>query len=601
MKRSLENGLAGMSLRHRLLIYFILISLVPAFFIGFISYQIATHVIEKMAMQSGMEMVDRSNIQMDAFFSDTYRLSAILSDDPFIQQTLREPLDMSIKKRYSTALAMDTKLNSIELYQPQFHIYIIGANGGSYKSNFNMFRHGDLRSSAWYNRIAKSAKPIWFSTHSGSFAVETVGDSYMTVGFPIKDKANGQLSGVMLIDFESKLLPGLVYSNLVKKGFMYIVNENNEVLYQSSDSWNIAEFPNLEQTERVEFEYHRANILSPEGKKFIAIFKTSSVTGWKVVGVISREELTRESQGIGLFILGVWIVIGLLAILAAWTLAGSVTKPINKMMMLMRRVEEGDLTVSMNVKYKDEIGMLGRSFNRMLLKISHWVEGGVQEQQALRKAELKALQVQINSHFLYNTLESIIWMARVQRYGEVIVMVSALTKLFRISISRGQDIISIQEEMEHIKSYLTIMHLRYKSKLSYEIDVDPALNSYKTLKLLLQPIVENAIYHGVKLKKEKGIIRITVMEEQNSIVFRVEDSGKGMLPETLEALIHTLEKSEGKQLDSYGVRNVSERIKIFFGMDYGLTYWSEYEVGTTVEIRIPKITEVEDYVKSSLG
>lgn len=601
MKRSLENGLAGMSLRHRLLIYFILISLVPAFFIGFISYQIATHVIEKMAMQSGMEMVDRSNIQMDAFFSDTYRLSAILSDDPFIQQTLREPLDMSIKKRYSTALAMDTKLNSIELYQPQFHIYIIGANGGSYKSNFNMFRHGDLRSSAWYNRIAKSAKPIWFSTHSGSFAVETVGDSYMTVGFPIKDKANGQLSGVMLIDFESKLLPGLVYSNLVKKGFMYIVNENNEVLYQSSDSWNIAEFPNLEQTERVEFEYHRANILSPEGKKFIAIFKTSSVTGWKVVGVISRDELTRESQWIGLFILGVWIVIGLLAILAAWTLAGSVTKPINKMMMLMRRVEEGDLTVSMNVKYKDEIGMLGRSFNRMLLKISHWVEGGVQEQPALRKAELKALQVQINSHFLYNTLESIIWMARVQRYGEVIVMVSALTKLFRISISRGQDIISIQEEMEHIKSYLTIMHLRYKSKLSYEIDVDPALNSYKTLKLLLQPIVENAIYHGVKLKKEKGIIRITVMEEQNSIVFRVEDSGKGMLPETLEALIHILEKSEGKQLDSYGVRNVSERIKIFFGMDYGLTYWSEYEVGTTVEIRIPKITEVEDYVKSSLG
>lgn len=593
--------MAGMSLRHRLLIYFILISLVPAFFIGFISYQIATHVIEKMAMQSGMEMVDRSNIQMDAFFSDTYRLSAILSDDPFIQQTLREPLDMSIKKRYSTALAMDTKLNSIELYQPQFYIYIIGANGGSYKSNFNMFRHGDLRSSAWYNRIAKSANPIWFSTHSGSFAVGTVGDSYMTVGFPIKDKANGQLSGVMLIDFESKLLPGLVYSNLVKKGFMYIVNENNEVLYQSSDSWNIAEFPNLEQTERVEFEYHRANILSPEGKKFFAIFKTSSVTGWKVVGVISREELTRESQWIGLFILGVWIVIGLLAILAAWTLAGSVIKPINKMMMLMRRVEEGDLTVSMNVKYKDEIGMLGRSFNRMLLKISHWVEGGVQEQQALRKAELKALQVQINSHFLYNTLESIIWMARVQRYGEVIVMVSALTKLFRISISRGQDIISIQEEMEHIKSYLTIMHLRYKSKLSYEIDVDPALNSYKTLKLLLQPIVENAIYHGVKLKKEKGIIRITVMEEQNSIVFRVEDSGKGMLPETLEALIHTLEKSEGKQLDSYGVRNVSERIKIFFGMDYGLTYWSEYEVGTTVEIRIPKITEVEDYVKSSLG
>jgi two-component system sensor histidine kinase YesM len=270
-------------------------------------------------------------------------------------------------------------------------------------------------------------------------------------------------------------------------------------------------------------------------------------------------------------------------------------------MTLMRRVENGDLTVKTKMRRKDEIGMLGDSFDKMVRRIRGLMDQIYQEQQTLRKSELKALQSQINPHFLYNTLDSIIWLARANRTDEIIRMVTSLTKMFRIVISRGKEVISVKEEIDHIFNYLTIQQLRYRSKLSYEIDIPESMYRYQTLKLLLQPLVENAIYHGIKLKKEQGRITVTGYETEHTLHFLVHDTGPGMTEEQLEQLHNTLEEEDGIKMDSYGAKNVHERIRLFFGAEYGLKYESMAEQGTTVTLTIPKLSEVNEHAKSSAG
>ena len=254
----------------------------------------------------------------------------------------------------------------------------------------------------------------------------------------------------------------------------------------------------------------------------------------------------------------------------------------------MKRLETGDFDISVEVKGEGEVKQLSKAFNIMVARIKMLMEQIITEQEEKRKSELKALQAQINPHFLYNTLDSIIWMNENENYEGVSVMVAALARLFRISLSRGNEIISIGDELEHVKSYLTIQKVRYGDKFDYSIDADSTLLSRKTLKLILQPIIENAIHHGVSPLNEKGIIKISVSSESDKILFQVSDNGYGITPEILsELLVQESTSYHGSGSSGVGLKNVNERIKLCYGEEYGLEILSEVDVGTTVNIRIP--------------
>ena len=212
-----------------------------------------------------------------------------------------------------------------------------------------------------------------------------------------------------------------------------------------------------------------------------------------------------------------------------------------------------------------------------------------QEEITLRKTELNALQAQINPHFLYNTLDSIAWMCEEERNKEAVVMVNALAKLFRISISKGHELITIQKECEHAESYLKIQKYRYKNQFSYEFHVQDSCKEYLCNKITLQPIIENAIYHGLDMVEE-GEIVIEVAERGGDIVMSVSDNGVGMPPEQCREILHR----DAKDKTGIGIKNVNDRIKIYFGEGYGLKIESELDVGTKVEISMPKILE-ENY------
>ena len=283
------------------------------------------------------------------------------------------------------------------------------------------------------------------------------------------------------------------------------------------------------------------------------------------------------------------------AVVAAWSLSRSIYTPIKKLHDVTTTITKNDLQALMTSDNVDEITELGMSFNIMIGKIKELLDSKIKEQENLKKAELRALQAQINPHFLYNTLDTIIWMAESKRTDQVVRIVTALSSFFRISLSKGMDWITIGEEIERIKSYLTIQKMRYHDILDFKIEVDQDVAENTILKLILQPLVENALYHGIKNKRQGGTISVRARRKgENEVLLEVEDDGIGFTPEKLARLRAELDDDAGdiKMESGYGIGNVNNRIQLYYGKQYGLSIQSEYSTGTCVTLVIPAKMEM---------
>ncbi len=289
------------------------------------------------------------------------------------------------------------------------------------------------------------------------------------------------------------------------------------------------------------------------------------------------------------------------SVVAAWSLSKSIYTPIKKLHDVTTTITKNDLQALMTSDNVDEITELGMSFNIMIGKIKDLLDSKIKEQENLKKAELRALQAQINPHFLYNTLDTIIWMAESKKTDQVIQIVSALSDFFRISLSKGMDWITIGEEVERIRSYLTIQKMRYSDILDFNIEVNQDVMENTILKLILQPLVENALYHGIKNKRQGGTISLRAKRKSaDEILFEVEDNGIGFPPEKLAKLRAELDDDSGdiKLESGFGIGNVNKRIRLYYGKLYGVSIRSEYNTGTCVTLVIPakveRALQVED-------
>jgi two-component system sensor histidine kinase YesM len=284
--------------------------------------------------------------------------------------------------------------------------------------------------------------------------------------------------------------------------------------------------------------------------------------------------------------------------LAAWGISRGIYIPIQKLHDVTRTITQNDLQALMTSDNVDEITELGMSFNIMIGKIRELLDSKIKEQENLKKAELRALQAQINPHFLYNTLDAIIWMAEDKKTDQVIDIVRALSSFFRISLSKGRDWITVGEEIERTRSYLTIQKMRYRDILDFRIEMDEAVASNTTLKLILQPLVENALYHGIKNKRNGGtiVVRAQCKNEEDEVMLEVEDDGIGFTPEKLVQVQAELSDDSGdvRMESGYGIDNVNKRIKLYYGKQYGLSIASEYQAGTRATIVIPAKKDVSN-------
>ena len=323
------------------------------------------------------------------------------------------------------------------------------------------------------------------------------------------------------------------------------------------------------------------------------IYAVTSVedSSWRVVGVSFVDELVnrsvREMIGISAGLAGLVLAA---ALLTSWILSRMLSRPLWGLASAMERFErDADHFSYRPVRGTREVRELSQSFGHMVLRIQQLMSTVRQEEINLRKTELKALQAQINPHFLYNTLDSIAWMCERGRNADAVNMVHALARLFRISISRGHELIPIAKEIEHAESYLQIQKYRYKNQFTYEFDVDPGCLDYYCNKITLQPIIENSINHGLDLLVEEGRIQVEVLQDGEDILFRVRDNGVGMSQEQVDAIL----EQDPEDRTGIGIRNVNDRLRIYFGAPYGLRITSELDVGTCVEIRMPKVKEGE--------
>jgi two-component system sensor histidine kinase YesM len=297
-----------------------------------------------------------------------------------------------------------------------------------------------------------------------------------------------------------------------------------------------------------------------------------------------RQDLDDQiKQAIALCIVAcAYIMIFLIASFSAF--GKKITRPIEELCSYTMKLANGNLNIR-------EIQTLSDQYDQMVVRIGELIEHVREEQELKRKTELKLLQAQINPHFLYNTLDTIVWLAEGKRHEEVVEMITALSLFFRTGLNNGRDFITIRGEEEHIKSYLQIQHFRYEDIMDYEINIEEEIKDYSILKLTLQPIVENALYHGIKNCRKKGALKISGWIKRNDIFLKVEDNGIGMKKEELLKM-QKLASRRGEDVDQregFGIANVAERIRLNFGEAYGLSIESEYGQGTSVTVRIPAV------------
>jgi len=272
-----------------------------------------------------------------------------------------------------------------------------------------------------------------------------------------------------------------------------------------------------------------------------------------------------------------------------------IIKPIRELSQATEKISQGDFSVRVKVDTNDEVEVLADGVNIMTESIERFVRKIKEDERKMRRADLRLLQEQINPHFLYNTLDTIVWLIEGNDSDKAVNMVMSLSEFFRLVLSKGREYITIQEEEMHIKSYLEIQQVRYRDIMDYEIHIAPEIYQYRILKLTLQPLVENSLYHGIKYKRAKGNITVTGEMSEGTIHFKVEDDGVGMEQEELDNLRKEIVKPCQDTGKGFGLANVNERIRMNFGAEYGMTIDSEQGRGTCVEIVIPAVPYEQAY------
>ena len=369
-----------------------------------------------------------------------------------------------------------------------------------------------------------------------------------------------------------------------QRGYCFLMDEDGNIIYHPQQQLLYAGLKS-EDTEAL------AALSDGAWADDTVIYSLNSVgdSGWRVVGVSYVDELVNRNVN-EMIRLSFWLaaVVLCVALLTSLLLSKLLGRPLRGLADAMESFEsDADHFSYRPVGGTREVQELSDSFEHMVLRIQQLMSTVREEEINLRKTELKALQAQINPHFLYNTLDSIAWMCEQGRNADAVKMVHALARLFRISISRGHELIPIAKELEHAESYLQIQMYRYKNQFTYAFDADPDCLGFYCNKITLQPIIENSINHGLDLMVEEGRIDVQVRMDGDDIVFSVRDNGVGMSEEQIEAIMH----SEQTDRTGIGIRNVNDRLRIYFGKNYGLHITSEPDVGTCVEIRMPKIRE----------
>jgi two-component system sensor histidine kinase YesM len=561
----------GRTIRNQFLLSLLVVLAIPVILLGILSPLFYAKTVEDLTASASADMIGQVNRHLDQLFLEWEQLMTLTAQVPPVADFLAGHPEAETEVR--------GYLGALRSSHPEVTgMAILNGDGQARLLDFTPVTRDPLLGETWARQALASPATMHIlarPTGRNLLSRRTMGDNVVSLikAFP---------PGVVLMDVHLKTIEKVFGTVLPGSlGFLYLVDPTGDVVYAPVN-------PVVYRIPPAALTGHRPpGSFQINGRVYQVFAVPSAYTGLSTVAVYDLDAVLE-----GVRLLGwVAVLIGLtsagLAIAVAFWVSSGIAKPIVRLRRLMEEAEEGNLEVRYPAPPDDEVGRLGRSFNTMIGEIAKLVEQVYQEQQKKREAEFRILQAQIKPHFLYNTLDTIHWMAHDKGADDIVGIVDALTRLFRISLSKGRDRISLGEELEHVTSYLVIQKIRYAGKLDYVLDVDPGLEEVPVVKLTLQPLVENAIYHGIKEKAGPGRLRIEGRREGDALVLTVADDGVGMEPAVLDRLVRNLQVGEDPETPGFGVFSVHHRIRLAFGEDWGLSFESEPGVGTRVRVRQP--------------
>jgi two-component system sensor histidine kinase YesM len=550
-------------------LYFLTASLLIITILGSIMYFSISNIILEDELSATKDSVERSGRYVELYIDKVKTLSTIMANDDEITGYLKgaDGSDReAVIDRISDVISTDEFLVSV----------IIAGKDGAVISNekeLDMTVSDDMMDQDWYKAVVYGdGMPVLTSIRMQDFSMDK--DSWvLSISSEIVDD-KGENLGVLLLDIGYRAIEDYLHSmDLGKEGYAYILNDIHEVVYHPdseyfTDSEKIAELVDIL---KMQDGYDRE-------MGILTHHYSIQGSNWILTGISSLDNLSMIQRQI----LETFIIAGL--ILFAITMgsgifiAGRITDPIKELEKAMISIDE-NLDASVEEKGCYESINLARHFNEMTLKIRELMDDISSKEKYLRTYEINALYSQINPHFLYNTLDTIIWMAEFGESEKVIDITKSLASFFRLSLSRGDEMISLEDELNHAEQYLFIQKQRYEDKLEYEFSVEEEILQMKVPKIILQPLVENAIYHGIRELDKGGRITVSAKKVDSTVELLIKDDGKGFS-------VDKNEKSDIK-LGGIGIKNVDERIKLYYGKDYGVEIRSEEGWGTEAVIRIP--------------
>lgn len=572
-------------LQSKLMTYFFSLIMIIVIMLDIFFIYKMSEIVEKDTHVYAYEIVKQLGRNIESYIDHMQEVMwMISSQDTSLINQLKEPLNQKAVRKSYFLEEMRNRGSSNGVVS----INIFGENGLVLTdSASNAIKdYIDVKQMEWYTKAVEAqGKPVISASHTQNY-LKNEGKWVFSLSAAIMEE--NEVLGIVLIDMSYKNLTDMCNDiQLGEKGYVYIVGQGQEMIYHPKQQLIYSGILQ-EDLARVMQQEEGSFTEVLEDKRLVTVHSLEQV-GWRVVGVSYIGELLVSKQEIIIPLIILTLLALVVAFLISKRIVSQTAKPIRELTEHMQEIELGKLGVEIDTQSDtEEIQCLTASFKEMVYKIEGLIEQVEDNQKKLRKSELKVLQSQINPHFLYNSLDTIIWLGEREECEKVVQMTAALARYFRLSLSKGKEVITIYEEVEHVKHYLQIQKIRYASKLAYTIEVSPDIFDEMIVKIVLQPLVENALYHGIKDLEEGGYIRVLGFREGNNIILEVYDNGKGMSREQIKNILKA-PSSTSITKGGVAIKNVHERIQVYFGQDYGLSYESEYGKWTKVRITIPVI------------
>ncbi|WP_239617318.1 sensor histidine kinase [Cohnella mopanensis] len=581
-------------IRTKILIVYLPLLLIPFLVLGYTGNAVYSKVVVNKTAKGFADNSALIISRLNGMLSNVENNANMLSLN--LNRVIASYPDNSNEFNLSRYTAITTQLSLSRLVFPDVEsIVFIDTKERIYGSNPKIEQNlpQNIRNEMLDSIEATNGINVWLPMQYRDYWVTDVQTPVLTVGKKIVDINSGKTLGILLLNLQESEVSAVLQTMNAEPSAQYsIVDASGNVVSSSKQDELLLPIGDSDLLSWVNSHAQATDIRDIHQEQTLLTIRSFQKLGWKLVSVTPLKALTTDLKQIKVTLLLIAGLCVLFAVIGVTYLSNWIANPIVRLAKSMKGFQEGDLDGRLMIESKDELGLFAAGFNEMTKRIKSLLANIKFEQKQKREYELALFQSQIKPHFLYNTLDVIYALSEMGRIKDVQRTTKALADFYRLTLNQGRELISIEQEVRILKDYLAIQHIRYSDVFTYAIDVDQEILPHSILKLTVQPLIENAIYHGLKLRQGKGHLHVRGYLEKGFIYIKVTDNGVGMSPEKIRMLLRS--RTEGtdsnhtmKHEMSFGLRNVNERIRLSFGEQYGLTIESELDKGTSVTITLP--------------